>query len=255
MARLLTLSLLLELASTAGADPVMIKVEASATQHAIHRGESAVIEVRVTNVSSEKQTFHIMNCAWRDSWRTDDRGIVVEGVGCEKNFEIELALAPGASDARKLAVVVTGDAAYGVHGVRLGWRPIGAKAITWSAPIAFDVVEVSTDVAVTSSKGYTFSLVNTTKRPLQIRSELTVQSEFEDSWTDLSPMDVSCGATPPMCQTLEPGKSLTTREWQATTCARCICHGNALAQRGNYRLVVHSCDGKQDYVGGAITLP
>jgi len=257
----LALVLAMAAAGTASAGPLGVKVEARVTQSALHRGESAIAEVLVTNTTSTTQAFRIMSCSWDDSWRSDDRGFTTAGlVACAKNTETVLELAPDETDLRKLAVVVANDAAYGSHVVRLGWSPIGAKATEWSAPITFTVVEVSSDVAVTAKRiadrRYTFAIANATKHPLQIGGLFTVQGDAGGAWADLSAMDASCNAlpAPPTCMTLEPGKPFETREWEGMSCARCVCAANVILPPGNYRLVVHSCDGKRDYVGGAITL-
>jgi len=255
----LALILAIAVAGTASAGPLGVKVEARTTQSAIHRGESAIVEVLVTNTTGTTQTFHIMSCSWDESWRSDDRGFTTVGlVACAKNTETVLSLAPDETDLRKLAVVVANDAAYGSHVVRLGWSPIGAKATEWTAPLAFDVVEVSSDVGVTAKRiadrRYTFSIANATKRALQIGGLFTMQKDVSGAWAELSPMDASCDVAPPTCITLEPGKPFETREWEGMSCSRCGCSANVVVPPGNYRLVVHSCDGKRDYVGGAITL-
>jgi hypothetical protein len=258
MRQIASLSILV-LAPTASAAPAVSKVEAIATQHAIHRGEPTVLEVRVTNTSAEKRTFTMWSCSWADLWRSDDAAIAVQGSDCDKNFAKVFELAAGASDVRTLGVVAVGDAAFGAHAVKLGWKAIGAKDTSWTAAIAFEVVEVSAEITVSHTKvatgGHAFSLANTTKRPLQIRGELTVQRSVDDAWTDLSPMQLSCDAVPPKCVTLEADKPLATREWQATTCAQCNCDKNGPVVRGKYRVVAHACDGKRDYVGDAVSLP
>jgi hypothetical protein len=233
-------------------------IDAGLAPGTIHRGEAFGVRVRVTNTSSAPQKFRIMSCSWAEQWRSNDPQIASLGWACDKNFETTLELAPGAIDTRTLQLTATDKASLGAHTLRVGFTPIGAAATLWSPEFTVQVAEVAKDLAITSTtkqRETTFKLANTTKQPIEIREQLTVQRYFEYTWTDLSPLSASaCAPNPPACTTIAPGKHATPMTWAGTVCAQCDCSRNGPAQPGTYRLVAHACDGKRDYVSREITL-
>jgi len=241
-----------------GATTPAATIDASLAPGTVHRGEAFGVRVRITNTSGAPQKFRIMSCSWPEEWRSSDPQIASLGWPCDKNFETTLELAPGAIDTRTLQLTPTAQASSGAHTLRVGFTPIGAAVALWSPEFTVQVAEVSKDLAITSTtkqRETTFKLANTTKQPIELREQLTVQRYFEYTWVDLSPLSASaCAPNPPACTTIAPGKQLAPAAWAGTVCAQCDCSRNGPAQPGTYRLVAHACDGKHDYVSREITL-
>jgi hypothetical protein len=254
------LALILLIRSIAVAAPTKtVTIEATAAQARIHRGDSFGVTLRTTNTTGVAQSFRIMNCAWPDSWRSDDVQLVSTGVECDKNFEITLTLAPGDVDTRTLMVVAAKDASYGAHAVHFGFTPIGAKATVWSTAASLQVIAVASALKISDvhrkPREIAFTLTNTSSRPIQVADHLVLQHDVDSSFTDMTWMSASsCAAPPPTCTTIAPGASLTPSIWPGMTCAQCVCHANTFAEAGQYRLIAQSCDGTIDYIGRAVSL-
>jgi hypothetical protein len=255
------LALIMLIRSVAVAAPTQtVTIEAVPSQARVHRGDSFGIELRTTNTTSVPQSFRIMNCAWADSWRSDDAQLASTGVECDKNFEITLTLAPGDVDTRTLMVVAAKDASNGAHAVRFGFTPIGAKTTVWSTAASLQVIAVASDLKISDvhrkPREIAFTLTNTTSRPIQIADHLVLQHYPNYLWSDMTWMSAtSCASTPPVCTTIAPGASITPAIWSGMTCTQCVCHANTFAEAGQYRLIAQSCDGTIDYVGAAVSLP
>ena len=260
MRAFIAIAISLRAAAAAAAPPTpTVTIEATPVQPRVHRGDSVAITLQTSNTTGTRQEFEIMNCAWPDSWRSDDRDVQSSGVDCSKNFQITLTLAPGQVDTRTLALSVAPTAALGAHVLHLGFKPISATATIWSSAITLQVIELGSGLALTSKsvkpREIAFALRNTTGKSLQIADHIVLQHYVEGAWSDLTWISASSCAAPAACTTLEPSKILTTTEWDGMTCVQCGCHANTFAEPGQYRLRVEACDGKTDYVGAQVSLP
>jgi hypothetical protein len=100
--------------------------------------------VRVSNATEHPQSFRVMNCSWREHWRSDSPFVAWGDVECTKNFPVNQTLPPGGAYEKTLNAYVAAGFRKPGKGARtvtfrLGFTPEGGKKVYWSNKVVVGV--------------------------------------------------------------------------------------------------------------------
>jgi hypothetical protein len=229
------------------AAPLPLSIEAHPLQSRVHRNEAFSVDLEMTNTSNHDVELRDGICAYDRGGHTDQTDVVVPEMICSRSIDETIRLKPGEVRHAQIQAATEPDAVLGPRTMRFGFSPLDSADVTWSKPTAIDIVAIGTGVAIVGDRS--FEVKNTTATPIAIADHLVVQEQIGGSWTDLTWISAGRCTAATSCSTVPPSASLGTYEWNGMTCAQCACHANTLAERGRYRVVAQSCDGKTDFVG------
>jgi hypothetical protein len=133
-----TLLVLLALGAIAQADPLAVTIKPAALTWRAKTPVDVVLEV--SNPSKTKQTIKVWLCSWEDNWKSSDPALVWSSWGCDKNYERDEVLAPGASKTWTLPMYPAPGAKLGEHVLRMGFTA-GGRAPQWSNEVTITVAK------------------------------------------------------------------------------------------------------------------
>ncbi len=133
-----TLLVLITLGAVAHADPLAVTVKPAT---ATWRAKTPVdVVLAVTNTSKTKQSIKVWLCSWEDNWRSSDPALTWSPWGCDKNYERDEVLAPGAAKTWTLQMYPAPTAELGNHKLRMSFTA-GGRAPQWSNEVVITVVK------------------------------------------------------------------------------------------------------------------
>lgn len=133
-----TLLVLIALGAVAHADPLTVTIKPATTTWRQKAPVDVVLEV--TNTSKAKQTITVWLCSWEDNWKSSDPELLWSPWGCDKNYERDEVLAPGAAKSWTLQMFAAPAAKLGTHELRMGFTAKG-RAQQWSNKVAITVAK------------------------------------------------------------------------------------------------------------------
>lgn len=83
-----------------------IRVEIQPTQGSVKPGEDLAVLTTVRNVGSDELSLRMWSCSYGDQWDTDNPGVQTNHSSCNKNGILRVALKPGQTYERQVAVRV-----------------------------------------------------------------------------------------------------------------------------------------------------
>ena len=98
------------------------------------------VVLEVSNTSKTKQSIKVWLCSWEDNWKSSDPELTWSSWGCDKNYERDEVIAPGASKTWTLPMYPTPTAKLGEHKLRMGFTA-GGKKQQWSNEVAIAVAK------------------------------------------------------------------------------------------------------------------
>ena len=127
---------LLVLGAVAHADPLTVEIKPATLTWKPNKHVD--VALRVVNTSTTTQKFRAWLCSWFKNIQTGDSELVFEPWGCDKNYDKDFELAPGAAWEQKLEMFAVESAKAGAHKLRLGFTPSGGT-LRWSNEVAITV--------------------------------------------------------------------------------------------------------------------
>ena len=113
-------------------DPVRSKVRL---------GEPFRAKLRVENVTTRPQQFHVMSCSGNAHWRANTGLIAIPGQECDKNIPVAETIAPGRAYACELDLTIVAPGVAGGRCVfRLGFTPVEGPRTYWSDEVRVEVI-------------------------------------------------------------------------------------------------------------------
>jgi len=138
-----TLLVLVALATLAHADPLrtdLLKVELKPATTRWRVKVPVDVALKVSNVTKQKQTIHVMSCSWEDHWASSDPALTWAPWGCDKNAPTPVELEPGKATTWTLPMFAAAGTKPGVHKLRMSFTPKDG-ALAWSNTVSITVVK------------------------------------------------------------------------------------------------------------------
>ncbi len=220
-----TLLVLLALAAFAHADPLVVTIKPATLTWRAHVPVDVVLEV--ANTSKAPQSIKVWLCSWGDNWKSSDPELIWSPWACDKNYERDEVLAPGASKTWTLAMHPTATARVGEHKLRLGFTA-GKQPQLWSNEVVVTVANPDPiEIAIAPAKA-TWKVSEPVKVMVKATNVTRVKQSMKlmvCSWEDhVTTSDAALTWNKSACKKnglgtveLEPGKS---RTWTLTMFAK-----------------------------------
>ncbi len=133
-----TLLVLIAFAAVAHADPLTVTIKPTTLTWRANAPVDVVLEV--SNTSNSKQSIKVWLCSWGNNWKSSDPELLWSPWGCDKNYERDEVLAPGAAKTWTLPMYAAATAKLGAHELKMGFTA-GGRAQQWSNKVAITVAK------------------------------------------------------------------------------------------------------------------
>jgi len=104
-------------------------------------GHTAELEVVLRNAGDDPIAFDTWSCGWDTQWRIrqDNDTVAIAAAACTRNVRRTIRLAAGETHARRLALVAHPTGGPTAVRLALGFQPLDASHLYWTAPLVFNV--------------------------------------------------------------------------------------------------------------------